>query len=69
MSGNFRIEFEDEDGDLRVNPVGDLDEDAAWKFILFLFRNYDGKGNVFVKSLCQNCCCSKKKLETETGRS
>ncbi len=25
-------------GDLRVNPVGDFDEDAAWKFILFLLE-------------------------------
>ncbi len=48
MSGNFRIDFEREEDDLLVNPVGDFDEKAAWEFIRFLFKNYDGRGNVFV---------------------
>ena len=48
MSANFQIDFKHENGELFVDPVGDLDGSSACELINLLVEQYDGHGRVHI---------------------
>lgn len=57
MGSRFQIEFKRSNGNLHIQPKGDLDGSSAWQLIRFIHDQYDGHGLIFidthhVRSVC-----------------
>ena len=57
MSVYFHVKIREQNGDLYVEPQGDLDGSSAWELINQLYEHYDGKGNVFIDTRHINEIC------------
>lgn len=48
MGARFQIDFRKSNGNLHIQPKGDLDGSAAWQLIRFIRDRYDGHGRIFI---------------------
>ena len=57
MSANFQLEYKKCNGNLYVNPKGDLDGSSAWELANLLHEQYDGKGWIFIDTVALDGIC------------